>query len=158
MPVPTPSVLWAIAGAVVSSLNDEFAGEFTAFRRWLPAASEEELASLRVTVSPAAKVREQLSRSQDQDDFSIEIGIQKKVGADADGFPDDEEIDAVVLIATRISDLFGAATDRISGFDLDNSQQAHWIETTHDPVVDREHLNSRSVVTSLVTLIFRVIR
>ena len=131
-----------IAIALVSALNSEFPGEFVAERSWIPGKDLKDLGQLAVTVTPRAGTATAVTRTSKTDDVIVDIGIQKKLGADLDG-----EADELAGLAEDIFDWLWSERPALSG--------AKFIEAQHDPYVVAEHLQQLRVFTSLITVTYR---
>lgn len=140
------SVLIQLAQAVADELQQgSFSQPITAKRGYLPRVDRDELASLRVTVVPAAQVWERVSRSESQEDHTIDVAIQRSVDPD-----DASGIDALMALVQEVADHFnGAVTD---------SPRAVCIGIESEPVYSPDHLEKLHVFTSVLSLTFRIIR
>ena len=157
------SVVSQIAAAVVAELNA--AGSLlvpavgdplaVAARAYAPVFDLGEMAGLHVTVVPKAASAERLDRSSRQFDYSIDVAVQKKLGPPAgDGSPeqaDNTEIDGLMLLAEQIADhFFGRRPATFS--------QAVCLRVDNEPIYSPDHLRELRQFTSVLTLVFRVIR
>lgn len=142
----------AVAEAVKTALNlapdGTFSQTFTAVRKYLPAADLQDLKDWQVTVVARSGEYSKLSRSANQRDVQIDVGLQKKIAtttnpATAGGNP---ELDAFLQFAEEVADFFkpGAYGPGL------------WLGTKHEPLVDPDHLLTQRVFTSLITLTFKV--
>lgn len=136
-----------IADAVVAELNAAPAGTFdpvfTATRRVLPEFDLTELVRLQVTLVPKAVEISGSSRSVDQFDYSVDIGVQKKLGKNLD---------------TEVAKLCGLV-DTIAAYlrrrPLAATPNAVWVRTRNDPVYAPEHLAEQRVFVSVITATYR---
>lgn len=133
----------SIADALVSALNTEFSGQFVAERSWIPGKDLKDLNTLAVTVTPRAGEAAAATRSHKTDDVFLDIGIQKKLGADLA-----DEADDLADIAECIFDWLWADRPVCAG--------AKFLEATHDPYAAVEHLQQLRVFTSLISVTYRV--
>lgn len=144
------SVITTIADAVVTELNGApsgtFAQAFTAARHYRPQFDLAELKTVRVSVVPKAIGITSLMRNANQHDVSIDVAVQRKVNpADA------AELDGLMLLTEQIADFFRLR--RLSAL-----PEALWTKTDNVPVYSPEHLETKQVFTSVLTLTFRVVR
>lgn len=133
----------SIADALVSAMNTEFSGQFVAERSWIPGKDLKDLNTLAVTVTPRAGEAAAVTRSHKTDDVILDIGIQKKLGADLAG-----EADELADTAEGIFDWMWSERPALVG--------AKFIEAQHDPYAVPEHLQQLRVFTSLITVTYRV--
>ncbi|MCG3178008.1 MAG: hypothetical protein BIFFINMI_00331 [Phycisphaerae bacterium] len=148
------SVLIQIAEAVVAELNapgsplvpaegDPLA---TAARAYAPVFDLGEMVDLHVTVVPKAASAERADRATRQFDYSIDVAVQKKLG---DG--GDAEIDGLMLLVEQIADHFnGKRPVQYAG--------AVCLRADNEPVYSPDHLRELRQFTSVLTLVFRVVR
>ena len=136
-----------LADAVVTELNaGSFNQPFTAVRHLLPDYDLEDLATLHVTVLPRQLTLERLNRAFIKAAYVIDVGIQKKIGADADS-----ELPGLIQLVEEITDyLAGRALAAMAG--------AQWIANENDPLYDREHLSGRRVFTSVISATYWITR
>ena len=146
------SLITEIADAVTAELNAAPPGtitqSFTAVRKVLPFYELQDLAGLKVTVVPKAVEITGSTRSASQHDFTIDIGIQKKLGS-----PNALEAEVESL---------GAVVDQIAEYlrqrKLTAAPFAVWVSTINDPVYAPEHLLEKRVFTSVLTLTYRALK
>ena len=136
-----------IADAVVAELaGGAFSLPFTTVRRVLPEYELADLKDLRVTVVPAAVEISGASRTLSQHDVRIDIGIQKKLGKNLD---------------VEVASLLGLV-DEIAEFlkrrPLQAAPYAVWVRTANEPVYAADHLAERRTFTSVLTLVYRVMK
>lgn len=136
-----------IADAVVTSLNGgSFSLPFTAERRYQPSFALAEMETLRVTVVPKAVSITTATRQHSYYDCAVDIGVQKKVTPE-----DQDEADALL-------GLVDALIAHLRGQRLDDVPDAAWLSITHEPIFAAEHLDSKHVLTSVLTVTYRVQR
>lgn len=129
-----------IADALVIALNDHvFSESFVAERAYRPTFELSDMQDLHVTVVPRAVEYATIGRSIPQGDMQIDIGVQKKIEADAD------------------TDGLMSLVDEIATFIRDNRSlgTSVWLRTTNDPVFSQEHLNELRQFTSVLTVTYR---
>ena len=144
------SLITTIADAVATELNaapaGTFAQTFTAARHYRPQFDLAELKTVRVSVVPKGVGITSLMRNANQHDVAIDVAVQKKVNpADA------AELDGLMLLTEQIADFFRLR--RLSAL-----PEALWTKTDNVPVYSPEHLETKQVFTSVLTLTFRVVR
>lgn len=133
----------AVADAVVAALNaSPFDVAFTAQRTYQPNYELADLAELRVTVVPSSVELAPYSRNAVQLDCAVDVGVQKRVGTDT-------EIDELLELAEAIGDRL--RQEPLAGF-----PQAKWVATEHGPLVAAQHLEQHRVMTSVMTVTYRV--
>ena len=144
------SVLTDIASAVAAELNaappGTFEPTFTAQRAYLPVFDLKDMADLHVTVVPKGVVIQSASRAVSQYDYSVDIGVQKKLAVTAPS-----EIDPLMALVERIADFFRQRR-------LSACPSAAWVKTEHTHLYAQEHMNELRQFTSVLTLTFRVMR
>jgi hypothetical protein len=144
------SLITTMADAVITELNGAVAGTFAqafvAARHYRPQFDLAELKTLRVSVVPRGIVVQSLGRSANQHDVSVDVAVQKKVSP-TDGM----ELDGLMTLVERIADYFRLRR-------LTAMPEALWTKTDNVPVYSPEHLETRQVFTSVLTLTFRVVR
>ncbi|HON68986.1 MAG TPA: hypothetical protein PLV57_20550 [Phycisphaerae bacterium] len=141
------SVITQIADAVVTSLNGgSFSQSFTAQRRYQPSFALAEMETLRVTVVPKSVSITNATRDSGFFDCAIDIGVQKKVNPE-----DQAEADALLGLVDELM-------THLRGRRLDDAPEAAWLSLTHDPIFAAEHLDSKHVLTSVLTVTYRVQR
>lgn len=141
------AVITDIADAVVAELNaGSFSLSFTAERLYLPAFELADMQSLHVTVVPKSVATDAAARTQNQQDYAIDVAVQQKLTSTANA-----PIDALVTLVEELADHFRFRR-------LQNYPDAIWLKTEQQPVYAPEHLEQLRQFTSLLTLTFRVIR
>lgn len=130
-----------IADAVVAELRTgTFAPAFVPVRRLLPVRELSELDELRVTVIPRAMESVPLARTTEKRTFTIDIGVQQRVGQDV-------EHDAAVVmgVAEEIAEF-------LRNRPLTGKKEASYIGHGIDPIYSPEHLEELRVATSVITV------
>lgn len=148
MPLPLD-----IADAVVAELNAAqvdpgpgFGQTFMATRSYRPVFELADLKTLRVTVVPKGIEIVNITRTANQNDVSVDVAVQKKVNpADA------AEMDALMTLVEKLSDFFRLR--RLAALPT-----ALWTKTENVPIYSPEHLETKQVFTSVLTLTFRVVK
>lgn len=147
---PTMPVVCQIADAVVAELNGgSFGQPLTAQRAYVPVFDLGEMANLHVTVVPRAASTERADRSSRQFDYSIDVAVQKKLSPPPGG--GNQESDELMLLVERIGDYFFGR--RPATFN-----QAVCTKVDNDPIYSPEHWREMRQFTSVLTLVFRVLR
>ena len=140
------SLLIEIAEAVKDRLNTtNFGQSFVAQRKYVPVFELSEMDSLHVTVVPKATDAELADRARLQQDYQIDIGIQKRIDPDKT-----DEVDPLMTLVEKIADHFAALR-------LENPRAA-CIHVENRPVFDPEHMQQMRQLTSVLTLTFRTVR
>lgn len=135
-----PSI--ALADLIVTGLNAEFSGQFTATRQYQPMHELGELETLQVAVVPAEQTDALETRSESKRELVIDIGIQKKVAA----------------ITNAILDpLMSLVEDVIAFFKTLRLSDYRWTLTENAPIYDPAHLRESLVFTSVVRVHFEVL-
>jgi hypothetical protein len=138
--MPTP-VSVQIADAVVAELRGgQFTPAFVAVRRLLPVRELSELDKLRVTVIPRAMESVPLARTTEKRTYTIDIGVQQRVGQDAE-----HDAAALMAVAEEIADFLRNRT-------LAEKKEASYVGHGIDPIYSPEHLEELRVATSVVTV------
>ena len=145
------SLITDIADAVVTELNSAPPGTFSqplvAQRHYRPEFDLATLKDVKVSVVPKAISISGAARGINQHDVSIDVAVQKKVAA-----PDNiAELDGLMLLVEQIGELFRLRR-------LAAVPGAIWSGTENAPVYSPEHLESKQVFTSVLTLTFRVLK
>ena len=141
------STIVDVADAVAAGLNaGSFSVQFTAVRKYLPAAELADLAEVQVTVVPKSADISTATRDSSYFDCTIDVGVQKKLEAD-----EPAELDSLVNLTEQIIDCL--RTKR-----LEAMPEAAWLSIAHEPVFAPEHLDQERVFTSVVSVTYRVRR
>jgi len=139
------SVLIDLADGVTAALNaGSFSLSFTAARVHQPSHDLVELADLRVNVVPRSLLITGATRQLSSFEAAIDVGIQKHVAGDA-------EVDQLLDLAQEVA-------DHLRHTRLDDVPEAAWVSIAHDPVVAAELLDQHRVLTSVLTVTYRVLR
>ena len=140
------AVLIDVADAVVADLNAATLSQpVTAARTYLPQFDLKEMTTLHVTVVPKAEGIAVASRASTQHDYSVDVGVQKKLAAG-----NNAEIDPLMLLAQEIADYFR--------FRPLVGRPERWVRTEVKAPYSPEHLDQLRQFTSVVTLTFRGMR
>ena len=141
------AVITDIAEAVKDELNGaSLSQEFTAERCYQPAFELAEMKTLHVTVVPKGMTVEPASRSLIQDDYQIDVAVQKKLNA-----ADNAELDELMGLVEEIGDFFRRRR-------LDAVPDAVCVKIENVPIYAPEHISELRGFTSILTLTFRVLR
>lgn len=137
--------LSAIAASVTDALNAaDLSIPVVAKRSFKPAFDLQDLTDLRVTVVPQTVVPSTASRSAQQDDVTIDIGVQKRVD------PNDlDAMDALLSLVTEIDRHLRRKPMAADG------TKAAWIKSESQLV--QKHLVSHRSFTAVVRLTYRTI-
>ena len=136
-----------IADAVTAELaGGQFSQAFTPERRVLPAFELADLAELKVTVVPKAVEISGSTRSVSRYDVQVDVGVQKKLGADLDA-----EVAELVGLVDEIADFLRQRP-------LAAAPYAVWVRTVVEPVYAPEHLAERRAFTSVLTVTYRAMK
>ncbi len=137
-----------IAAAVVAELSGAPAGTFPdgfeAVLRVLPEFELADLGTLRVSVVPRSVRITAASRAESWREISIDIGIQRKLGAD---------LDAEVAQLGTLADRIAAYLERRP---LAEAPQALWTGLAQEPLYAPVHLSEERVFTTVLTLTYRL--
>jgi hypothetical protein len=138
MPIP---ISVQLADALVAELRTgQFARAFVPVRRLLPVRELAELDELRVTVIPRAMESVPLARATEKRTFTIDIGVQQRVGQDVE-----HDAAAVMGVAEEIAEFLRNRT-------LAEKKEASYVGHGIDPIYSPEHLEELRVATSVVTM------
>ena len=147
-----------VADAVVVVLNSPpqppetgFVQPVTAARGYRPQFDLAQLKTLRVTVVPKGIEISSLGRNSNQHDVSVDVAVQQKVPPPDQG--DNSVLDGLMLLVQQIADYL-----RLRRLTLANGDSGGWIRTENVPIYSPEHLETKQVFTSVLTLTFRVVR
>ena len=144
----------AVAAELAAAPSGTFSQPFTPARKTIPRFTTEELATLRVTVVPKANVSERIGRGLVQTDYAVDVAAMKYVAPAADGEVDQAEADKIVALAEEIQVFFDLRH-------LKDYADALWTNTAWNPSgapYAVELLETKSVMASILTLTFRVMR
>lgn len=140
-----PSLPILVADAVVAELNDAALG-FTAVRFYRPQFDLAQLKTLRVSVVPKFITITNLGRTLNQHEVAVDVAVQKKVDA-----ADTASLDALMETVQQIADQLRLKR-------LTTRPDAIWVKTENQPIYALEHLESKGVFTSVLTVTFRIAR
>ena len=141
-----PAKVIDIADAVKEELNGHtFSQPFTAERAYQPTFELADMQTLHVTVVPKSVTTAIASRSGDQVDYAVDIGVQKKLGENPD--TDADEMMALV--------------EEIAGFlnrrGLAGTPGMVWVRTQNEPIFSPEHFEQLRQFTSVLTVTYRAL-
>lgn len=140
----TQAKIIEIADAMVAELNAAtFTQSFTAERGYHPVLELPDLKVLKVSIIPKTKTAAAGTRSASQNDYQIDLAVQKKLGAEAKA-----ESDALMLLVQEI-------TDHLRGKRLAG---VAWLSSQNDPIFVPEHMEQFRQFTSVLTLTYRATR
>lgn len=141
------SLVTDVAQAVADELNvGPFDPPLVAAREYRPTFDMAELKTLRVTVVPRSLSLAGLARSLNQHDVAVDVAVQKKVDAGDTG-----ELDTLMGLVEQIAGFFRLRR-------LEQYPAAVWAKTENSPIYSPEHLESKGVFMSVLTLTFRVMK
>ena len=134
-----------IADAVVEELNgQEFSQEFTAVRRVLPLFKLKDMDTLHVTVVPKTLGIAVASRGSYQYDYAVDIGVQQHL-TDIES-----ETGDLLALVEEIAEFFKGRSLEDLGVVC--------VAVANEPVYAPDHMQQKSLFTSLLTLTFRAWR
>ena len=143
------AVITDIAEAVKDELNGaSLSQEFTAERCYQPAFELADMKTLHVTVVPKGVTVEPASRGLIQDDYQIDVAVQKKLSA---ATADNAELDELMGLVEEIGDFFRRRR-------LEAVPDAVCVKIENVPIYAPEHISELRGFTSILTLTFRVLR
>ena len=138
-----------IADSIVNGLNSAadgtFSFEFTAVRTVLPEYELSELSVLTVSIVPSEAEITKSSRSNSQYDFSIDIGVQKKVS--------DVETDVLSL-----SELVSEIIDYLTSRQLPDIPWAVFSRISNAPIYSPEMLRDKKLFVSVIRIKYRAMK
>lgn len=141
------AVILDIADAVVAELNGHtFSQALTARRFYRPLFDLKDMAALHVSVVPKGVTIERADRSRNQEDYQVDVAVQKKFSTG-----DAAELDPLMALVQEIADFFRLR--RLAAY-----PGATWLKTENAPVYAPEHIDEYRQFTSVLTLAFRVVR
>jgi hypothetical protein len=141
------SLIIQVADAVVEELNASEAATtlpFKAVRHYRPEFELAELKTPRVSVVPRGINITPASRSQNSHEVEIDVAVQQRVQAG-----DTETLDALMNLVQTIAD--GLRLRRLAAV-----PEAMWIGTRNSPIYSPDHLETKGVFTSVLTMTFAV--
>ena len=141
------AVITDIADAVVTELNGHtFSQPLTAVRYYRPVFDLAEMSALHVSVVPKAVAIERLNRSRHQEDYQVDVAVQKKVDA-----VDNATLDPLTALVQEVADF-------LRGRRLAAYPGAVCVGVRNEPIYAPEHLDDLRQFTSVLTLTYRVVR
>jgi len=147
------SVLIQLADAVkdaltAAAITPEIAGEgaIAATRSYVPEFSLPELGTAKLTVVPSALTAELASRGAHEFDYSVDIGIHRRVA-------DDNETDAMVRFVEEVLD-----TVRSTAIDIAGLRVGVPTLVANEPIFSPEHLREQRTFVSVVRATYPAIR
>ena len=142
--------IFDIAKAIVTELNaapdGTFCQEFTAVFKLVPKHEISELSSLKVTVVPQGYDMKNASRAATEYDFTIDIGIQKKL--------------TTADVEAECCELYPVVDEIINYLRKRSLTPVPWANQTtmsNSPVVAVDHLDDNRVFSSLVTVGYKAV-
>jgi hypothetical protein len=142
------STVLQIADAVAASLNaHSFSPGVNAERHYQPSFDLDEMKDLQVTVVPKSWTGTPASRDSEFSDYAIDIGVQQRVNVEESV----TVLDALMTLVERIHDHLRMKT-------LDGMPGAMWVGATNEPIFAPENLMEKHVLTSVLTVRYRVRR
>lgn len=136
-----------LAEALVSHLNGgSFSVPIQAVRRYQPVFELPQLQTVQVSVVPKSISVVALDRGAQAFDLAVDIGIQKQVNPETLA-----EMDALLALVAEV-------VDYLRGRRLPEFPQAAWVGIANEPVFASEHLESKRVFTSVVSVTYRLRR
>lgn len=131
-----------VAASLAAVLEDLTLGQpFDVVQAFRPSREISDLETLTLTVMPRSIERNSATRSHENVDYLLDVGVQQKL-TDTD---EETKVAALVAITTTVADtLYGL---RLDGFTC--------IETKIDPVHSEGHLQNARIFTSIATGRFR---
>ena len=133
-----------IADAIVAELNDHsFSVSFVSTREYAPEFELKELAELKVTVVPRGLERNIAGRGSRQNDYQVDIAIQKRVA-------NNDDCDNLMGLVQEIVEYLDDKT-------LSDYPTARWFKTNNDPIFAPDHIQDKRCFTSILTLAYRVL-
>ena len=141
-----PAKVTDIADAVVAELNGgNFSEAFTAERAYQPTYELPDMQTLRVTVVPKSVTTAIASRADDQVDYAVDIGIQKKLGENPDA-----EADELTALVAEIAAFLNRRP-------LAAAPEVVWVKTANEPIFSPEHFEQLRQFTSVLTVTYRAL-
>ena len=135
-----------IADAVVAELNaGSFSETLGVERAYQPTFDLKDMKDLHVTVVPKSVTTAPASRADDQIDFAIDIGIQKKLGSDAKA-----EADALMALVSEIAAFLNRRP-------LTAMPDVVWVSAVNEPIFSPDHFEQLRQFTSVLTVTYRAV-
>jgi len=143
-----PAKVTDIADAVVAEMNGQaFSQAFTAERKYQPTYELPDLQTLHVTVVPKSVTTAVASRSDDQVDYAVDVGVQKKFSA---GDAADTEADELMALVEEIAAFLNRRP-------LAAAPGVVWVRTQNEPIFSPEHFEQLRQFTSVLTVTYRAL-
>lgn len=116
--------------------------------RWVPEFTSEQLASIRVVVTPLEREIGLEARDLDSERITLAVSVQKLVAdTDADG-TDEDEAEAVMAVCEDLA-------NKLARVDLETAGLYASIDSmTHAPMLDRKTLRERSIAVSVLRITY----
>jgi hypothetical protein len=134
-----------LADAVVAALNaGKFSLAFTAQRLYRPFFDLPDMSTLHVTVVPDSVVLTQHTRTTMANETKVDVAVQKKYKTE-----DAAELDPLVALVEEIAEMF--AQNRVLA-----ELGAVLLKVEHAPVYSPEHMQDKRMLTSIITLTYRM--
>lgn len=134
-----------LAQAVVTELNGaSFSQAFTATRHYVPKIDMKDAATLSVLVAPSGFSTSVASRANDDEEYTIDVGILKRLVAEGN-----DELDPLMQLVEEIKDHFRRKTIA--------SPASVCTEITNDPIFDIESLDQKRQFASVLNLKFTAV-
>lgn len=146
------SVVEQVARQVVDSINDnpgKFSMPFISRMWFVPELELSDTKHLTVTAVPGGHVSEILDRGSDEEEYVVELGIQKR---DADKM-ENARISQLLMFTETAKDFL-----RRRNFKLDDGKRVVWLGVENDPPYIPGHVREWNQFTSVLTLTYRVVR
>lgn len=147
----SPDYYVALADAICERINGgTYDGwTFEATREFEPAYELDDMATVKVSVIPAAKESKFGSRGESDRTYTVDVAIQKKLASQSQSDRRDELDDLTGLVSAIEQRL-----DRV-GYSRDNTRTAKWIGSQIDPLWVEEHLREFGQFSSVIRLTYR---
>ena len=137
-----------LADAVVADLAaEQFSQAFTPTRAYVPTIDLQEVKDLVVTVVANARSETPVSRADDEVDYTIDVGVQKKISGDVNT---SGEVDALLALVLEVAAF-------LNRHRLTEAADMTWVGTKNDPIYYPEHLLNLRQFTSVLSVSYRQI-
>ena len=139
-----------IADAIAAELNGAAAGtfalKFAAGADYAAQHTIEELQDrLAVTVVPRESESRNLTRGENEHDWSIDIGIERGIQGEEDGAKAKALCDALMLLAQQVE--YYLARRAMAG--------AKWVAAAREPAWDPDRLRNERIFATVITVTYR---
>lgn len=96
----------AIMNDVVTVLNTApaLSQAFTSAINYLPNFDQTNIATLKVFIVPTAQATESATRTKEQNRYTVDVGVAKKVGVETDGSPKATDMAGMIQLVEEIRD------------------------------------------------------